>query len=169
MTKWNIWVCALVLVTATIITSEAHAQRGRGCLFGPRMAYALGITNPQREAIDRLYLNASDSAEPLLRELIETEIELSALVATANLSDSAADELQKTAQELDRKIDDVWTQYRQQVLALLTTEQQQQYDRLARGNGPYGCRRYGRGYGRGMGRHLRWQLGGWGRGRGWRW
>ena len=147
----------------------AAAYQGRGCLFGPRMAYELGVTTAQQESIDKLYVEAADSAVPLLRELDRTESELSALIASAKAGDGAVEKLRKRAQVLDEKIEGIWSQYRQQVLTLLTLEQRHQYERLAVGYGPYGCRGYGSGYGRGMGRHLRWERDGYGRGRGRGW
>lgn len=143
-----------------------RAPQGQGCLFGPRMAYLLGISRDQQDAIDALYLKALDSAKPLLRELDRTELELSALGATPKHDAKVAQELRKKARELSVKIDDIWSKYHDQVLSLLTPQQRQDYDRLAATRGP-GCWGYGPGYGYGRGRYLRWERRGCWRGRGW--
>jgi hypothetical protein len=133
------------------------------------MADTLGLTSAQQVAVNKLYAKAIDSAEPLLRDLDQTEAELARFSGSAAPSNSAADELRKTAQDLIGKIEGIWSKCRAQVLAVLTSEQRQQYETLASEYGPYGCRGWGRGYGRGMGRHLRWVRNGYGRWRGGRW
>lgn len=147
------------------------AAGGRSCLFGPRTAYLLGLTRPQQTKIDALFLKATDDARPLLHQLDRTEVELMALLASQKYDDKAALRLRRQARDLADKVDEVWSKYRQQVLAVLTPEQRQHYDELAAAPGPYGGVGYGRGYGNGWG----WGGGrGWGRGgrwraRGWGW
>lgn len=150
--------------------------QGRGCLFGPRMATWLGLTRAQQDAVDTLYLEAMDSARPLLRELDRTEFELSALATAPKYDDKAALALRKQARELDGKLEEVWSRYRQKVRALLTPEQRQQYDDLVVTPGPYGGAGYGPGYGYygpgygyGRGRGRGWGGRGFWRGRGWAW
>jgi Spy/CpxP family protein refolding chaperone len=141
------------------------------CLFGPRMTYWLGVTQAQQERIDDLYFKALDTARPLLRDLDRTESELAALAAAQKPDEKAAEGLRKKARDLDGKIEGVWSKYEEQVLALLTPEQRQEYDRLAATRGPsYLGPGYGPGYGYGMGRYMRWgRGGGLGGGRGWGW
>jgi Spy/CpxP family protein refolding chaperone len=143
--------------------------QGRGCLFGPRMAYWLGLTRAQQDAIDTVYLEAMDSARPLLRELDRTEFELLALATAPKYDEKAALGLREKARELDGKLEDVWSKYRQKVRALLTPEQRQQYDDLVVTPGPYGGAGYGPGYGYGGGRGMGWGGRGFWRGRGWGW
>ncbi len=133
----------------------AFATGGHGCLFGPRMVYRLGITRAQQDKIDVLYLKATDDARPLLRRLDQNEMELAALTRSEKYDEKAALRLRQQARDLVGKVDEVWSKYRQQVLALLTPEQRQQYDELATASGPYGGAGYGPGYGNGWG---------WGRG-----
>lgn len=148
---------------------EAWGPQGRGCLFGPRMVYVLGVTRAQQDTIDNLRLKALDSERPLLRDLDRTELELSALAASPKPDEKAAEGLRKKARELEGKIDEVWSKYRQQVLALLTPEQRRQYDELAVTPAPYGYAGYGPGYGYGRGRFGGWGRGGYWRGGGWGW
>jgi Spy/CpxP family protein refolding chaperone len=132
------------------------------------MATSLGVTRTQQDAIDSLHAEALDSAIPLWRELDRTEFELAAAAAAPKYDEKAAAALRGKARELQAKIDEVWSKYRQQVLALLTPQQRQEYDRLAAGGGPYGGPGWGPGYGWGRGRYLGWGRGGYGRGGGWR-
>jgi Spy/CpxP family protein refolding chaperone len=127
------------------------------------MAYLLGVTRAQQNAIDMLQQKALDSERPLLRELDRSELELSALAASQKPDEKVAEGLRKKARELDGKIDEVWSKHLQEVLALLTSEQRQQYDELTVASGRYGRAGYGPGYGWGRGRGM-----GWGRGGYWR-
>lgn len=146
------------------------------CLFGPRMAYWLDLTRAQQDAIEELRLKAMDVERPLWRELERAEFERSSLLNAPNYDQKAAETLSKKAGDLEAEIDDVWSKYREQVLALLTPQQRQSYDRMMASR-PYGGPDYGAGYGRGRGRHPCWEGGagpwtgpGWGwRGPGWGW
>ena len=143
--------------------------QARGCRFGPGMAYWLGLSAAQQDAIDALHRKAMASVMPLWQELDRTEFDLSALVTAQEYDEKVARELRKKARDLDAKIDDAWSKYQEQVLALLTPQQRQEYDRLAVARGPYGGPGYVPGYGWGRGRFLGWERRGcWG-GRGWGW
>ena len=143
--------------------------QARGCRFGPRMACWLGLSAAQQDAVDAHHLKALASVMPLWRELDRTEFELSALAATQKYDEKAALELRKKARELHAKIDDVWSKHQEQVLALLTPQQRQEYDRLAVARGPYGFPGHGPGCGCGRERFLGWERRGYRGGRGWGW
>jgi Spy/CpxP family protein refolding chaperone len=138
------------------------------------MAYEIGITPAQQASIDKLHAQAIERVEPLLRQLDRVDSELWALEASAKSGDSSVEKMRKTAQDMEKKIEDVWSKYRKQVLALLTKEQRQQYEEGVVGYAPYGGwgdgRAYAPGYGPGYGygRGMGWR-GGYGRGRGRRW
>jgi Spy/CpxP family protein refolding chaperone len=133
------------------------------------MAYELGVTASQQSSIDKLRVKATDSAVPLVIKLDRTEGELSALIASSGADDNAVEKLRKKALDLDERIEGVWSQYRQQVVALLRPNQRQKYERLTVVGRSDGCRGYGLSYGRGMGRRLRWKHDGYGRDWGRRW
>ncbi len=146
------------------------------CLFGPRMSYWLGLTRAQQDAIEELRLKAMDAERPLVRELERAEFEWSSLINAANHYEKAAEALRNKARELEAKIDNLWSNTREQMLALLTPQQRQSYERMLT-SGPTACPDCGAGYGYGRGRHPCWEGAaaygprpGWGwRGRGWGW
>lgn len=86
----------------------ARGPQGQGCLFGPRMAYLLGVTRAQQDTIDKLHLKALDGERPLLRELDRTELELSALAVSPTPDEKVAEGLRKKVRELWGKRDEVW-------------------------------------------------------------